>query len=158
MTTADPWYYGGNWNRPYVYARNNPLRFVDPSGLTVTVIPTTPEWIKICEDECAAKGMVTVGPVTYRHDYYLFGCYFGWQDTKCNCRPAPKNSGSCTPQELSYLQVAKDVACSGAGKPAPRQSCEKLAALALANAAAPRELPSKRNAFRANPIKYTRGW
>jgi hypothetical protein len=30
---ANPWHYGGNWDNPYVYARNNPLRYTDPSGL-----------------------------------------------------------------------------------------------------------------------------
>jgi hypothetical protein len=32
---SDPWYYGGNWEHPYVYARNNPVLYVDPSGLKV---------------------------------------------------------------------------------------------------------------------------
>ncbi len=31
--SADPWFYGGNWEHPYVYARNNPVRYTDPSGL-----------------------------------------------------------------------------------------------------------------------------
>jgi hypothetical protein len=31
--SADPWFYGGNWEHPYVYARNNPTRYTDPSGL-----------------------------------------------------------------------------------------------------------------------------
>jgi hypothetical protein len=35
--SGDPWYYGGNWGNPYVYARNNPVRYTDPSGLEVTI-------------------------------------------------------------------------------------------------------------------------
>jgi len=31
--SASPWFYGGNRTQPYVYARNNPVRYVDPSGL-----------------------------------------------------------------------------------------------------------------------------
>jgi RHS repeat-associated protein len=35
--SAKPWSYSGIWTQPYVYARNNPTRYVDPSGeLTVT--------------------------------------------------------------------------------------------------------------------------
>lgn len=30
---ANPWYYGGNWEHPYVYARNNSVQYIDPSGL-----------------------------------------------------------------------------------------------------------------------------
>ena len=29
---ANPWFFGGNWEHPYVYARNNPVNLVDPSG------------------------------------------------------------------------------------------------------------------------------
>jgi RHS repeat-associated protein len=37
--SANPWFYGGNWMHPYVYADNNPARYVDPSGqLTVTTL------------------------------------------------------------------------------------------------------------------------
>jgi hypothetical protein len=31
--SANPWSYGGNWESPYVYTRNNPANLVDPSGL-----------------------------------------------------------------------------------------------------------------------------
>jgi hypothetical protein len=37
--SAHPWYYGGNWDNTYVYARNNPLRWVDPSGLICIPVP-----------------------------------------------------------------------------------------------------------------------
>ena len=36
--SASPWYYGGNWENTYVYARNNSLRYVDPSGMVSVVI------------------------------------------------------------------------------------------------------------------------
>ncbi len=93
--SANPRHYGGNWDNPYVYAKNNPLRYVDPSGLVATIIPTTPAWIKICENECAAKGMVTAGPVTTRYDY---DCYFFVFTTlikilSATVGPAPKESG-----------------------------------------------------------------
>jgi RHS repeat-associated protein len=39
---ANPWYYGGNWDNPYVYARNNPLRYTDPSGLRVASMELPP--------------------------------------------------------------------------------------------------------------------
>jgi hypothetical protein len=29
----NPWYYGGNWENPYVYGKNNPVKLVDASGL-----------------------------------------------------------------------------------------------------------------------------
>ena len=34
---ANPWYYGGNCEHPYVYARNNPLQYADPKGLGTTL-------------------------------------------------------------------------------------------------------------------------
>jgi hypothetical protein len=37
--SADPWFYGGNWENAYVYARNSPLRWVDPSGLVCQLAP-----------------------------------------------------------------------------------------------------------------------
>jgi len=40
--SANPWYYGGNWDNPYVYARNNPLRYTDPSGLQVAYMELPP--------------------------------------------------------------------------------------------------------------------
>jgi hypothetical protein len=43
---ANPSYYGGNWGGTYAYARNNPVRFVFPSGVgdkligvSITAIP-----------------------------------------------------------------------------------------------------------------------
>ena len=39
---ANPWYYGGNWDNPYVYARNNPLRYTDPSGLRAASMELPP--------------------------------------------------------------------------------------------------------------------
>lgn len=36
--SANPWYYGANWNNPYTYAANNPVRYVDPSGLLVPAV------------------------------------------------------------------------------------------------------------------------
>jgi RHS repeat-associated protein len=36
--SASPWISGGNWENPYVYVRNNPHRYVDPSGM-LTVKP-----------------------------------------------------------------------------------------------------------------------
>jgi hypothetical protein len=39
--SADPWYYAGNSEHPYVYARNNPARYVDPSGkMSISVLST----------------------------------------------------------------------------------------------------------------------
>ncbi len=37
--SANPWHYGGNWENPYVYARNSPLGWVDPSGLFCQAVP-----------------------------------------------------------------------------------------------------------------------
>jgi hypothetical protein len=46
---ADPWFYGGNWTQPYVYAGNNPVRYVDPSGL---------DWLD-CMAECFRQRTVS---------------------------------------------------------------------------------------------------
>src|ERR1700677_2322979 len=48
--SADPWFYGGNWEHPYVYARNNPGNWEDPSGLQVE----KQGYFAFCDEVCAA--------------------------------------------------------------------------------------------------------
>ncbi len=128
----------GRWEKPdpigfeagdsnlYRHNSNNPLNRVDPDGLTSWIIPTSPAWIKKCEEHCAAKGQVSAGPITTQHHYDMWIYKYGWQATDCNCRPKPKDCGDCTPQELAYLQAAKDVACNGAREPHRSWTCDRL--------------------------------
>lgn len=48
--SADPWFYGGNWEHPYVYARNNPANWEDPSGLQVE----KQGYFEFCDSVCNA--------------------------------------------------------------------------------------------------------
>jgi hypothetical protein len=48
--SADPWFYGGNWQHPYVYARNSPVNLVDPSGLDWQ----WPWYLGFCQSVCDA--------------------------------------------------------------------------------------------------------
>jgi RHS repeat-associated protein len=43
---ANPWYYGGNWSHAYVYAGNNPILYVDPSGLVCCCCIESISWPK----------------------------------------------------------------------------------------------------------------
>jgi RHS repeat-associated protein len=53
--SANPRYYGGHWDNPYVYARNNPLRWVDPSGLFCQVLPCAQGENRECISRAGAK-------------------------------------------------------------------------------------------------------
>ena len=47
--TANPRFYGGNWEHRYVYARNNPVWYTDPSGLQPGVAIPWPVIVELLE-------------------------------------------------------------------------------------------------------------
>jgi|GEM_PF-4502651 hypothetical protein len=127
-----------NW---YRFVANGPAGKTDPNGRSIfgTIVPNTPQVIADCERVCADRGMVTYGPITRKWTFYsidIAGCAVVEHHSRtidCRCKPPPKNSGNCTPQEHAWLQVAKDAACSGAAKPRPNMPPGQLLELANRN-------------------------
>ncbi len=112
-----------------LYHAGMALNRTDPTGTTVTRIPCLAKHQKYCEDECQKQQLVAKSCVCFRH---RVGKY-SFTSVVPGCRKKPKNCGTCTPQELAWMQAAKDAACLGAGKPAPGMACDKLRLLGIKN-------------------------
>ena len=137
FSSRDPLGYAGSANHLYQYVRSGPLIGVDPTGQRTKVLCTQTH-ISYCEDTCSASGKVAFGCECYRERRMPLLPPSRGNPTvikvKPQCRKEPENCGKCTPQELAWLQMGKDIACSGAGKPRPKMSCERLRFLGLKNA------------------------
>jgi RHS repeat-associated protein len=74
----------------YVYVRSNPLKLIDPSGLQgckVKPIPTPPEWVKRCTEDCKKRGLSFLTSKTFQVACAVLGgriCW-GYKITFCFC-------------------------------------------------------------------------
>ena len=127
----DPIGYAGSPGNLFVVFGGQMTSFVDPSGTSITSIPCGPRQRRYCENDCSLQGKVAFGCICSHH---VFGKH-KFTSAIPRCRDKPKVCGRCTPQELAWLQGAKDVVCVGTARPRPNQSCTQLRFLAISNAA-----------------------
>ena len=76
--SANPWLYGGNWTHPYVYADNNPVRYVDPSG-QLTVEPL----FKQLSPPCGGVSRI-YWDFKLAHNNHCEGYFVQQVDVRCN--------------------------------------------------------------------------
>jgi RHS repeat-associated protein len=95
---ANPWYYGGNWEPPYVYARNNPVTWIDPSGLICQI---GIHCYAASSDSSGSGGVGRHCGLTVTDDTHTFWIDGEWKNglrIRCDKHPRPEDNPTEYPQ------------------------------------------------------------